>query len=559
MKFKRLGRSAGSRMAIGLALAGGLGGVATPAAAYYIGPSYLKVPGVVGGAKVAPYRGWIRAEANYWMKKPPMWGIRGISGKESGLKFTGPLTPASGPSMLALAVDKKSPGLAGLMNACRNGATIPELVYAESSELARHPQESGPRPADVPAYYEWKLKGVRLTCPVVANAPEQAFGVQFDAIEWLNYKPQPTPRPLTAEPAKLFPAPRTGASKTFLVSWFAPIADSTKDQCPQMNKKPSQDEYYALMSPARAAEQRAALADKGGANTVLLPYRGPDEMNAVMLPGIVPDPGFFAPQTDVARGFNLDGNDGKAPFPASTRPHKNYVSPDGSKGIDNQLFTIQGCVAGWRRDGFLPMIGNELRRAGGLSILIQISGIDNEQNDNDVVVTILYSADPMKRDGTSKIVLSDYTFRVNENPEFSQDFARFRAKIVDGLIVTDALPRVTMHEGPASTWTLAMARMQLAFTPDGGLKGMLGGYRDWREYLAMAFFRASDYENTIGFDAPGMYNAVRRAADGLKDPLTGEFDGISAAYEIEGVPAFIPPEDEEVLAKGGPFRRGAAR
>lgn len=91
--------------------------------------------------------------------------------------------------------------------------------------------------------------------------------------------------------------------------------------------------------------------------------------------------------------------------------------------------------------------------------------------------------------------------------------------------------------------------MRIEFLPNGNMTATLGGYRDWRQFLAMAFFQASDYENTIGFQAPGMYNAVRSAADGLKDPATGEFTGISAAYEMEGVPAFIPPaQDRQLLA-----------
>ena len=317
--------------------------------------------------------------------------------------------------------------------------------------------------------------------------------------------------------------------------------------------------YFTLMSPERAAQQRAALAKVGGANTVVLPYRGPDEMNVILLPGLVADPGHVTPVANVVRGLDLDGDDGSGPPPPHTRAHRNFTSPDGRKGIDNQLFTIQGCIAGWRRNGFLPMIGNELRRAGGLSILIEVSGIDNERNDDDVTVTILYSADPMRRDGSSKVVLPDFTFRVNDNPEFSQDFVRFRGRLADGVIMTDPIGKVTMHEGPASTWSLAHARMRLEFTPDGGLRALLGGYRDWREFLTMAFFQASDYENTIGFNSPAMYNATRRAADGLKDPATGEFTGLSAAYEIEGVPAFIPPEQHLQLAVGGAFKPVASK
>lgn len=525
-----------------------------PARADYIGPSYVEIPGVDGGARHPVFRNWVQAEANYWTSRPARREIRGISGKESGLKFTGPTSPASGPSMLALSVAKNSPGLARLMNICRSGTVLPQVGYAESADLARHIQEHGRRPADVPEFYRYTLSNVRLLCPVAEGAPEQAFALNFEGITRINHAPQPKPRVITTRPAVLPPAPKGGEGRTFLVSWFAPIADANDRQCAQMNRKPTQDEYYALMSPERAAQQKAALASKGGANTVVLPYRGPDEMNVILLPGIVADPGHVAPQADTVRGFDLDGNDGTAPFPAATRPHPNYVSPDGRKGIDNQLFTVQGCIAGWRRNGFLPMIGNELRRAGGLSMLVDVSGVDDWRNDDDVAVTLLYSADPMKRDGSSKIVLPDYSFRVNTNPEFSQSFARLRGKIVNGVLTTSAHPIVTMHEGPATTWTLAEARMRIEFGEDGTMKAVLGGYRDWRKYISSAFFQASDYENTIGFNSPGMYNAVRRAADGLKDPVTGEYTGISAAYEIEGIPAFIPPEDRHALAKGGQFK-----
>lgn len=529
------------------------------ARAYYIGPSYLRVEGLEGGALDPAHKDWIRAEANYWTAHPQLREIRGITGKYSGLKFTGPRAPTSGANMLAISVDKASPALAGLMKLCRSGKALPEVTFSESADLARHTQEHGPRPASVPAYYNYRLSGVRLSCPVVAGAPEQAFGLSFDDITWLNFAPQQKPLEITAKPARLFPAPRTGTSRQFVISWFAPISDSRPDQCPRMNPKPTQADYYALMSPTRAAQQRALLADKGGANTTLLPYRGPDEMNVTMMPGIVADPGFVEPQVDSVRGFNLDRDDGTGPAPAWTRQHRNYTSPDGEKGIDNQLFTVQGCIEGWRRSGFLPMIGNELRRAGGLSIIVEIAGIDDPQNDDNVVVTILYSTDAMRKDGTSKIILPDYTFRVNDSPEYSQDFARFRARIVDGVIRTEALDKIYMHEGPATTWPLSSARMRLEIRPDGTLKAQLGGYRDIREYLAAAFFRSSDYENTIGFQTPGLYNAVKRAADGLKDPVTGEYTGISAAYELEGIPAFIPPGQEKKLIAGLDLRERARK
>jgi hypothetical protein len=274
-------------------------------------------------------------------------------------------------------------------------------------------------------------------------------------------------------------------------------------------------------------------------------------MNVTMLPGIVTDPGFFAPQVGVVQGFDLDGNDGTGTPPRTTRQHRNYVSPDGRRGIDNQLFTIQGCIVGLRRNGFRPRLSNEMRRAGGLSILIAVSGIDDERNDDDVAVTVLYSTDPMRRDGKSRIVLPDFTFRVNEDPAYSQDFTRFSGKIVDGVLMTAPVRMMELHESPVSgTVPITDARMRIEFNPDGTMSAVLGGYIDWRDYAANAFARASDYEYTIGYKIPGLYNALRRSADGLKDPVSGEFTGISAAYEITGVPAFIPPEQDEALLMG---------
>lgn len=523
--------------------------VVPAAAQYYIGPSFLQVPGIASGERLPAYRNWVRAEGNYWGKRAARKPIRGISGKESGMKFTGSQAPEQGPSTLSISLAKTNAALPAMMEKCRSGGAIPALRYVESSEMARHPQEHGPRPADVPEYYEYILKDVTVTCPVVADAPEQAFALQFQQIEWVNAKHLPDSVPVTAQPAKLTRAPKSGETRAFVISWFAVVADANPAQCPKMNPKPTQDEYYALMSPARAAEQRAALAKQGGANTIVLPYRGPDEMNVTLLPGIVADPGFIAPKADTVRGFNLDGNVNTG----------GYVSPEGEKGIDSALFSVIGCVAGWRKDGFLPMIGNEQRRAGGLSILVEVSGIDDPLNDDDVAVTILYSADPIRRDGTSKIVLPDFTYRVNGNPEFSQDFARFKGKIVNGVITTTPFDKIYMHEGPASTWFMRQARMRLELKPDGTMTGLLGGYRDWREYVGMAFFMSSDYENTIGFKTPGMYNAVRRAADGIKDPYTGEFNGISAAYEMIGVPAFIPPEQQTKLNAGIAMLEAAKR
>ncbi|RYD60035.1 MAG: hypothetical protein EOP60_00365 [Sphingomonadales bacterium] len=529
-------------------LAGTTLGSGPAAAQFYIGPSYLFVPGTPGDAKEPSHEDWIRAEARYWTERPKLPEIRGITALKNDLLFSGTTAPTQGPNVLTVSIDKRSPALPALMERCRRGERLAEIRYAESAEIARHPQEHGPKPADVPDFYDYVLSGVTLDCPTADAAPEQALRLRFEAIRWTNHRPQGEPRAITARPAVLQPARLSGNRRTFVVSWFAAVTDAAPGQCPRMNSKPSPADYFALLPQDKAARLRAELADKG-VGPDRMPYRGPAELDVSLLPGIVADPGHQATQADVVQGFDLDGDDGRGPPPAGVRAHKNFISPDGRRGIDNQLFTVEACVEGLRRKGFLPMIFNEGRAAGQPSALVEISGIDDERNDDDVRVTLFYSEDGLRR-SPAKVVLPDYTFRVSASPEFTQDFVRLRGRIVDGVVMTEPGDRLHVHEVTGIETTFVKPRMRLEFTPEGGIKGVIGGYLDWRKRLVFQIYRGSDYENTVGLQAPAIYNAMKRAADGLRDPATGEFNGISAAFEVEGVPAFVPPDRAGRLAAG---------
>lgn len=521
--------------------------VAKPASAY-IGPSFLKISGLAGGAKEEMFKGWVRAESNYWTPNPVLPEIRGAASQKNDLLFTGPVAPSQGSSLLAIALDKTSPALKQLFDLCRAGARIEEVTFAESSELARHPQEHGPRPAGIPEYYEYRLKDVSLTCPVADGAPEQVFGLHFNSIEWVNFRPQAEPREITARPAKLPSKATSGTSRIYALSWFAAAVDSYPEQCPHMNAKPGPEDYFRLMPAEEAATQRALYSGKGIGPDVMS-FRGPDRMNVALLPGIVADPGHFAPNAKAVQGLNLDGDDGSGMPPSGVRKHQNFTAPDGRTGIDNQLFTVEGCVEGFRRKGFLPMIFNEGRAAGRPTALVEISGIDDDRNDDHVTVTIYFSTDPLRR-SPSKIVLTDYTFRITDSPEYSQDFARFNGKIVDGVVRSEPIEQFHMHEVTGIETTFFKPRLRLEMLTDGTLKGIIGGYLNWRQRVLWQIYRAADYENTIGFQSPAIYNAMKRAADGLQDPVTGEFTGISAAFEIEGVSAFLPPQRQVARTAG---------
>jgi hypothetical protein len=541
-----LARRVRSASAIGAALAAAF--LASAPAQAYIGPSFLQVPGVAGGWRGAEYKGWVRLEAHYWNAKPrrapPLY-----QGQSRNV-FSGPLAPRTGAGQLTVSLDKRSPAYAAMMGLCRRGAPVAELTYAESSERARPPAELGGRPAAIPAFFEYSLKNVALACPEVANAPEQAFILRFGDIAWRNY--QGGNLPATAVPAPLPPAQRSGKSMAFIIHRLLSANSVKPDQCPVMSKPPSEADYYALMTPEQAAAKRAEYAPKGGVLATFitgnLAERGPEGINVALLPGVVPDPGQPSPQVSVARGFDLDGDRGRRGNGVGPQ-RKNYVSETGQPGIDNQLFTVDGCIKGFGPIGILTVTTTEGRRNGEISLMVLISGVDDERNDSSVDVTLFYSRDPMMKSASGKDILPGYTFRLSEDSERTPYFQRMHGRIVDGVVLTEPVDTIDLDRGRDST-RLFQARMRLEVRPDRTLKGVIGGYMDWR-YMANYWGALTFFEAGMGYAEPGVYNALKRAADGLPDPVTGELTGISAAYDIDGVAAFVPPEEERKLLSSG--------
>lgn len=400
----------------------------------------------------------------------------------------------------------------------------------------------------MPEYYQYKLKNVTISaCPTLAEAPERAVVFSFADIEQTNYSGDPagTPRPMTA--ATLRPLLATGSSKTFVVSWFA-VANFVDDkQCEAFNKPPTEDQYYELLPKEEAARERQERAGKGGVSYEdgTMARRGPGRLDAVMLPGIVRDPRQIEPRLPIALGLDLDGDNGLGKPPAGVCRHQNFQSPDGRAGIDNQLFRVQGCATGYQgRRGFLMQYGNEQRRNSTRQIMVHITGIDDERNDDSIDIAILYSSDPLAKSADGKKSLTDYTFKLASAPDLTAHQAVIRGKIVDG-VITAASGEVLRISDPGGTPELYNPALRLEIKPDGTLSGLIGGYIDWRRTLMVTQLGG---EYNLGLQVPGWYNAMRRYADGLKDPQTGECTGISTAYEVDGIPAFLSPAQTRRLA-----------
>lgn len=546
-RLRRLGIAASGLIAAAVAAGG-------PAWAY-IGDSFVQIPGETGHWAGNDHKHWMRAEGSQWVGR-----IRSLnSGSTDALAgdklfFGGPNAPKPGNfGTLVLMLNKNSKDLPRLMQLCSQKAVIPELTYAESSDRARPVLELGPRPARFPAYWEYKLKNVEISdCPVLDGAADQAFVFSFKDIDWLNYDPKaPRANKIIVDLKdlpKVEPIEATAKTKvkSYLITWIAPATLASDDQCPAMNAKPSDADVYRYMSPAEAAALRAKVGEKGITAGSDSEKRGPDRLNVAVLPAIVPDPGQHEPQTQTAMGIDLDHDDGSAAPPHGVKKHKNYVSADGRRGIDNQLLAVEGCISGFQgKKGYGNQTSNARRADGNITTLIQVSGITNEINDRDVEVSIIYSKDKPMLDTSGTTFISHYTFRPTENPNFALYNMRVHARIENGVVITDEIPLFKANLGQNPELRLYKARMRFEPRPDGSVKGTLAGYSDWRS-VAEGF--SSGYaEGLFGFQAPAVYYALKRNADGLQDPVTGEFNGISTVFEIDTVPAFLTPAEPDGL------------
>lgn len=532
------------------------------ALASYIGDGFITSPDLPGHWQGAEHKGWIRVEANDWPGR-----LRKIrSGSDGELTFNGPLgARPGGPGKFVVTLGINNPDLPAMRGLCASQKVIPELTFAESFDRSRPALDLGPRPAVVPEYWLYKLKNAVLAdCPYADGAAEQAFVFTFKDNEWLNWNPA-TPGgkiPLTAKDIPdvrpIDPARSKAGIRDYLITWIGLATDSREDQCPKMNVKPGEDEFFKFKTAEEIAAVRARNGEKGvTAGSVDSENRGPHGLTAVGLPGIVPDPVLIAPVSDVADGIDLDGNDGSASPPSGIRAHRNFTAPDGRTGIDNQMYNVMGCVPGFRgKKGYRNQTSNARRADGNFTTIVEVSGIDDSQNDPSVEVAMLYSMDKPIRDNSGKTFIANYTFRPSADPQFTLYNRRVSGRIVDGVIETDKIAHLPVNLGQDPLLELQGARMRFVPQPDGSVKGLIAGYEDWKK---LAMNRASGYsEGLFGYSMPGLWYALRRNADGMFNPLSGEFEGISTVYEIDTVPAFMTPAPPAPKASGVAIKSGPA-
>jgi hypothetical protein len=297
-------------------------------------------------------------------------------------------------------------------------------------------------------------------------------------------------------------------------------------------------EYVAR--PPGIDQVRSPLGTRFGIWVRALAYRGYKRgIETYVNPWAAADPGQPQVGSRIGDGFNLDGK---------IKP-SDFVSPDGEKGIDNNLYRAWGCDAPWRGNGnaTLDMRANDKMQDGLYTMVIRVSGNQDPMNDSDATVEIGYSPDRIIKDARGSVSV-DYSYRILKSAQYT----KMKAKIKDGMVETEQVeqlhsPRIAWFYDQTGDTNFRQGKIRLNIAADGrSATGLIGGYRNWRDLYAENTFAQDGGQQGVREheDHVALYYALRRNADGMFNPATGKYDGISTAYRIKAASAFVVDPDK---------------
>jgi len=255
---------------------------------------------------------------------------------------------------------------------------------------------------------------------------------------------------------------------------------------------------------------------------------------------------FYEVEGQLSWGLNLDGETGP----------NDFTHPDGTPGIDNEVYRAVGCIIGFRGpDGVEVIFQNKAITDERYNrMMIELTGVDDLANDDEVTVTIYRGLDRLLTDATGLNAMPGGSQRVDMRWGSSL-VRRTTGRIEDSVLTTEPIDDMVMPWMNLSVPTIQIyrdARFQLTLTPFGA-EGLLAGYTDVETYYKQLLRNDSTHHLSNGqISGISMYKALRRLADAHPDPETGENTAISTALDVKMVQVHIvhpvvEVTDEEVI------------
>ncbi|MDP6993875.1 MAG: hypothetical protein QGF87_05920 [Woeseiaceae bacterium] len=249
---------------------------------------------------------------------------------------------------------------------------------------------------------------------------------------------------------------------------------------------------------------------------------------------------FYEVEGELSWGLNLDGESGP----------NDFTHPDGTPGIDNEVYRAVGCIIGFRGpDGVEVIFQNKAITDERYNrMMIELTGVDDLTNDDEVIVTIYRGLDRLLTDATGLNAMPGGSQRVDMRWGSSL-VRRTTGRIEDSVLTTDPVDDMVMPWMNLSVPTIQIfrdARFQLTLTPSGA-EGLLAGYTDVETYYKQLLRNDSTHHLSNGqISGISMYKSLRRLADAHPDPATGENTAISTALDVKMVQAHIVHPAAEV-------------
>jgi hypothetical protein len=353
-------------------------------------------------------------------------------------------------------------------------------------------------------------------------------------------------------------AANASETRGYVISWWH-IATSMEggDDCPQGVNPNAQQVFVRILReqgfpPAEIEKRLIEHQEKGpagGGYGKIMPMRGKDKdgnpVNVYQFPESAKDPNLKRSQSKIAYGFNLDGVNSPDDF---TDPETKET------GVDNAFYRATGCIDSFRATAGVsrpnvPGFMWEVTREHTPAWLVEVSGIDDYKNDDEVYVSFLQATLPATKDAAME-VRKNMTMFVDKGSRMN---AKIRGHIKDGLLVTDKADEVHLIPDPyvMPGYDFRDAKVRVKFNEDGTIRGIFGGYLNWLSvYWGSGGSNGSTWEYSQGADLPGMYYAIKKSADADPDPKTGQNREISASYWFDAVPAFVVHPDDNAKVAG---------
>ena len=260
-----------------------------------------------------------------------------------------------------------------------------------------------------------------------------------------------------------------------------------------------------------------------------------------------PDPHIETAQGRYMYGFDLTGQPSADAF----------EDPETHQRVEDQMWRVLGCFASFHVPlSVIPYPESltwETAEDAMPAWLLSISG-DDLSKDGEVTVTFDRAMDVVERN-TNGGALRDASYTVDPDP---LSHSVFKGHINDGVLTIEPGDLFLLGERPfLHQLTFKQTHLRLKLHPDpkslyyggsGVVRGFLGGYQPWMDYY---HFLSSEGEEESHVEIAGVYDAMKRLADGIPDPITGQNTAISAVYYLEAAPVFLtraPAASEERTA-----------